>query len=167
MSELLNNTPETPEVETVEVRTDIEASWQLKQRKEIIDERDELIAFYKERIKAVEEDAAFKIGNIERALYSYYLTVPHKKTATQEYYRHPLGKLVMKKQAPTFDRDDVEVIAWLKQNGGAEFIRTKEELDWNALKKATTVVGSSIVTEDGEPVPGVTVTEREDKFCIE
>lgn len=164
MSELLN---ETPAEETIEVRSDIEAGWQLKRRKEIIADRDELIAFYKERIKAVEEDAAFKLANIDRSLEAFFMTVPHKKTKTQESYTHPLGKLMLKKQNPEFKRDDKTVIDWLEQNDGAQYVKIKKELDWSALKADVTVLGSSIVTADGETVPGVVVIEREDKFCIE
>jgi hypothetical protein len=165
MSEALQNN--TPEVEEIDVRSDIEAGWQLKRRKEIISDRDELIAFYKGRIKAVEEDAAFKIGSIDRSLYAFFMTVPHKKTKTQESYTHPLGKLMMKKQNPEFKRDEKTVIDWLKKNNGGEFIKVEESLDWSALKGATTVLGNSIVTADGETVPGVEVVEREDKFCVE
>ena len=170
MSEITINNPETVEnvgVEEIEVRSDIEAGWQLKRRKEIIADRDELIAFYEGRIKAVKEDASFKLSLIDRALFAFFKTVKHKKTATQESYTHPLGKLVLKKQAPDFDRDDKTVIEWLEQHGGGEYVKTEKKLDWAALKKATAVMGETIVTEDGEIVPGITVIEREDKFTVE
>lgn len=168
MSELVeNNIPESAEPDELEIRSDIEAGWQLKRRKEIIADRDELISFYKDRIKAVEEDAAFKIGLIDRALFAFFKTVKHKKTATQESYQHPLGKLVLKKQAPEYKRDDEKVIAWLKKNNGGEFIKVEENLDWAALKKVSTVVGKTIVNEDGVIIPGVEVIEREDKFTVE
>ena len=41
MSELLH--------EELEVRTDLEAGWQLERRKKVMADRDELISFYKER----------------------------------------------------------------------------------------------------------------------
>lgn len=166
MSEVqTNKEQEAPEIE---VRTDIEAGWQLKQRKEIIADRDELIAFYKERIKAVEEDAEFKIANIDRALLFFFQTVPHKKTATQEYYKHPLGKLMLKKQNPEYKRDDKATIDWLKNTpDGGRFIKVKEELDWSSLKAESTVVGNTIVNADGEVIPGIEVVEREAKFCVE
>lgn len=170
MSEITINNSETVEntgVEEIEVRSDIEAGWQLKRRKEIIADRDELIAFYEGRIKAVKEDAAFKLSLIDRALFAFFKTVKHKKTATQESYTHPLGKLVLKKQAPDFDRDDKTVIEWLEQHDGGEYVKTEKKLDWAALKKATAVMGETVVTEDGEIIPGITVIEREDKFSVE
>lgn len=166
MTEVIQNNSE-PMQEEIDVRTDIEAGWQLKRRKEIIADRDELIMFYKERIKAVEQDAEFKLAGIDRALEAFFNTVPHKKTKTQEYYQHPFGKLMLKKQAPEFKRDDKAVIDWLKTNKKDQFVKVTESLDWAGLKGEVVVCGNAVVTEDGEPVPGIVVVEREDKFCVE
>ena len=165
MSEAIQNT--NPVEEEIEVRSDIEAGWQLERRAKLLSDRDELIAFYEDQIKAVKEDAEYKLGFIERALKAYFMTKPHQKTKTQEYVKLPLGKLMLKKQAPEFKRDDATVIEWLKANGSPEFVKVEEKLDWSELKKATTVVGNTIVNTDGEIIPGVEVIEREDKFCIE
>lgn len=151
----------------LQVRTDLEAGWQLERRRKIIEDRDELIAFYKESIKAVEEDAAFKLGFIDRALRGFFDTVKHKTTDTQEYYKLPGGKIMLKKQNPKFDRNDDEVIKWLKANGGAEYVKTEESLDWKSLKEDTTVVGETIVNSDGVVIPGVKVIEREPEFTVE
>ena len=164
MTEAIN---ETPMNEEIEVRSDIEAGWQLKRRKEIIADRDELISFYSERIKAAKEDADFKLGFIDRALEQYFKTVKHKKTATQEYYLHPLGKLMLKKQNPDFKRDEPTVIEWLKKNNLPQYVKVEESLDWASLKKDTTVCGEAVVDNDGQPIPGIKVIEREPKFCIE
>ena len=165
MSEAIQNT--NPVVEEIEVRSDIEAGWQLERRKKLLADRDELIAFYEAQIEAVKEDADYKLGFIERALFAYFKTKKHTKTQTQEYVKLPLGKLMLKKQNPEFKRDDAKVIEWLKENGAPEFVKVEEKLDWANLKKATTIVGNAIVNTDGEIIPGVEVIEREDKFCIE
>jgi hypothetical protein len=55
----------------------------------------------------------------------------------------------------------------LKENGGTNYIKIKEELDWKSLKADTQTVGGQIVTMDGEIVPGITATERPDKFTVE
>ena len=153
--------------EEIEIRSDIEAGWQLDRRKKIIEDRDELVAFYKERIKAVEDDAKFKLGFIDRSLEAFFKTVKHHKTATQESYTLPGGKLVLKRQNPEFKRDDATVIEWLKKNNAPQYIKVKEELDWATLKDDTTVVGTAIVNSDGETIPGVEVVEREPKFAVE
>jgi len=165
MSEALKET--TQEQETLDVRTDIEAGWQLERRKKIAADRDELIAFYKEQIKAVEEDADFKIGFIDRALYAFFQNKPHQRTKTQEYVKLPGGKLILKTQNPEYKRDDKTVIEWLKQNGGEKFVKVKEELDWSGLKGATSMIDGRIVTAEGEFVPGIEVVEREPKFVVE
>ena len=164
MTEAIN---ETPMNEEIEVRSDIEAGWQLKRRKEIMEDRDELIAFYEAQIKAVKEDAEFKLGFIERALYAFFMTKEHKKTKTEESVTLPLGKLMLKAQDPVFNRDDAKTIEWLKKTPETmRYIKVKEELDWSALKSDSTVVGNSIVNTDGEVIPGVEVIAREPKFTI-
>ena len=164
MTEAIQNT--IPE-EELEVRSTIEAKWQFEQRRKIIEDRDELIAYYEDQIAKVKADADYKIGFIDRALFAFFKTVEHKKTKTQESWSIPSGKLILKKQAPEFKRDDGKVIEWLKQNGGTGYVKTTESLDWANLKKDTTVVGSTIVNNDGEIIPGVEVIEREDKFVVE
>lgn len=166
MSEIIETNIEEQE-EELAVRSDIEAGWQLKRRKELIADRDNLIAFYQARIDAVKQDAEIKLSIIDRALFMFFQTVPHKETKTQESYTHPEGKLVLKKQAPEFKRDDKTVIAWLKDNNGGGYVKTVENLDWASLKKDTTVMGGNIVTSDGEIIPGVEVIEREPKFTVE
>ena len=47
-------------------------------------------------------------------------------------------------------------------------VKTKESADWKELKKELKVApdGKSMVTADGEIVPGITVIEREPKFTV-
>ena len=163
MSEFMQEVKE----EELEVRTDLEAGWQLERRRKIVEDRDELIAFYKARIDAAKADAEFKLGFIDRALRAFYDTVPHKTTKTQEYYALPGGKIMMKAQDPEYERDDKAVIEWLKANNGASYVKTEEKLDWDSLKDETTVVGETIVNSDGEVIPGVKVVAREPKFFVQ
>ena len=156
-----------PQEEEIEVRSDIEAKWQMERRNKVIADRDELISFYEEQIKAVKEDADYKIGFIDRALYAFFMTKPHQKTKTQEYVKLSCGKLMLKKQAPEYKRDDKAVIDWLKKNGGNSYVKTVESLDWATLKGDSTIVGNTIVNSDGEVIPGIEVVEREPKFVVE
>lgn len=91
-----------------------------------------------------------------------------KKTKTQVSYELPSGKLVLKHQEPKFETQDAELVPWLKQNGLAEMVETKESAKWGELKKTLTLApdGMSMLTGDGEVVPGVVVTPREDKFTV-
>ena len=155
------------EEQEIEVRSDIEAKWQIERRNKIIADRDELISFYEDQIRAVREDADFKIGFIDRSLYAFFMSKPHQKTKTQEYVKLSCGKLVLKTQNPEYKRDDKTVIAWLKENQGGKFVKVEEKLDWAGLKAATGVIDGRIATSDGEFVPGVEVVEREPKFTVE
>ena len=73
----------------------------------------------------------------------------------------------MKKQQTEFKRDDAAVIEWLKKNAGGQFVKTEEKLDWAGLKDATGVFEGTVVTADGEIIPGIEVIERPDKFVVE
>jgi hypothetical protein len=50
-----------------------------------------------------------------------------------------------------------------------QFIKVKESTDWASLKKLVTISADCehVMTEDGEIVPGVTVTIRPDIFKVE
>ena len=149
------------------VDDDQKAEWCLKKIKEAKADKDFWKRFYEERLRTVEESADATISQMESMLMAYFQTVPHKKTDCQESYPLPSGKLVCKKQEPTFDRKESEVIAWLKKNGAEKFVKVKEELDWSGLKKTVTVVGDGVATSEGEIVPGIKVIPREDVFKVE
>jgi hypothetical protein len=102
-----------------------------------------------------------------RVLAEYFATVPHKKTKTQESYKLPGGKLVLKTQNPEYKKDEATVIEWLKKNDMAKYVKVEEKLDWAGLKEVTGVFEGHIVTEDGEIVPGIDVVDREAKFVVE
>lgn len=162
MSELVNI-----EAEGFVIDTDAKAEWALQKIREARADRDRWVEWYKAKIEEITAQADFDTMNLERLLADYFATVPHKKTKTQEAYKLPGGKLVLKTQNPEYKRDDKAVIAWAKENGFGKFVRVKEELAWQELKDATAVFEGHIVTEDGEVVPGVEVTNREAKFVVE
>ena len=158
------------------ITSDAQAKWALTKIKEARADRDFWVNWYNQKIKEVKEQTDYNTANLEAALAAYFDTVPHRKTDTQEIYDLPGGKLVLKLQSPEFKRDDDKVIEWLKKNGGNQFIKVKEELNWSALKDATAVLDGHIVygdevTEDGEIVPlfvpGIDVVDRPVKFVVE
>lgn len=161
MSELLN-----VEAESFVIDTDAKAEWALQKIREARADRDKWVEWYQAKIREITEQTDFNTMNLERLLADYFATVPHKKTKTQESYKLPGGKLVLKTQNPEYKRDDAAVIEWAKGNA-PQFVKVKEELDWAALKGATAVFEGHIVTEDGEIVPGVEVTDRDAKFVVE
>ena len=114
----------------------------------------------------INETCDLTIHNMKEMLRDYFETVPHKVTKTEENYRLPSGKLVMKKLGPEFDYNDTELIEWLKNNKPGQYIKTKESVDWISLKKTLTVVGEIVADDTGEIIPCITVTERPDEFTI-
>jgi hypothetical protein len=123
--------------------------------------------YYKEKLEEVNASCDLIIEQNRARLRMYFDSVPHKKTATQEKYPLPSGKLVLKDQEPEYQRDDKQIIKFLKENNGEKYIKVKEELDWSGLKKVLMVAGETAADEDGNPIPGIKVIEREKAFTIE
>jgi phage host-nuclease inhibitor protein Gam len=162
MSELL-----VAETDGFVIDTDAKAEWALTKIREARADRDKWVEWYKAKIDEITQQTDFDTMNLERMLAEYFATVPHKKTKTQESYKLPGGKLVLKTQNPEYTRDDKAVIEWAKANGFGQFVKVEEKLAWQELKDATAVFEGHIVTEDGEIVPGVEVTNRDAKFVVE
>lgn len=78
----------------------------------------------------------------------------------------PSGKLSFRKQAPLFEVADEELMEFVKEQA-PEYVQIKESVDWKNFKATLTVTEDGrCVTEDGQLVPGVTVTERPDSFLV-
>ena len=157
--------------------TDAKAMWVCGKIKEKRDNCAYMVEWYEQQIRKITEQTDFETIGLETMLADYFKTVPHKKTKTQESYSFPGGKLILKKQQPEYKRDDKTAIEWLKANGGAQYVKQKEELAWADLKNESCgvidgkVILREEVTEDGEvlqiAVPGIEVIEREPKFVVE
>lgn len=149
------------------IADDQAAEWALRKIREAEAEKEKWTEFYKEQTRKVCETCDNTIANMTAMLQTYFDKVPHKVTATQENYQLPSAKLVCKRQAPDYQKNDEEVIGWLKKNDGAKYIRTEEKLDWAELKKVVTVTGESVVNEDGEIIPGIVAISRPAIFKVE
>lgn len=123
--------------------------------------------YYAEALQKIADASRRIIDNNTARLETYFDTLPHKKTRTQESYALPSGKLVRKHREPEFSRDDEELLSWLHENNGEKFIKIKESPDWAGLKKTLTVLGETVVDENGEIIPCIKATERPDEFKIE
>lgn len=149
------------------VMDDAQAEWCIQKIIELNRDDEKWEAHFANQLAKMKESNASDRAFFESKLREYFAKVPHKATKTQESYQLPGGKLVMKKQEPEYDRNDEEVMKWAKDNGLPELVKTKESLDWAGLKKKFTVVGDSVVTEDGEIIPGIKVVPREEIFKVE
>ncbi len=168
MSELqMAITEEENMVELLPVEGDVEADKLIKEIREAQETKSFWKAYYQEKLKEVNESCDLIIDQNTQRLRMYFDSVPHKKTATQEKYPLPSGKLVMKDQEPDYDRDDKAVIKFLKANGGEKFVKVEEKLDWSGLKKTLSILGETAADENGKPIPGIKVIERGRIFSIE
>lgn len=174
MSELLK-TPEVQEDEelfaedeqvTFVVDDDKKAEWCLNKIREAEAEKAKWKEYYDEMLKKITDQEDRRIEYMKFLLQQYFRTVPHRQTKTQESYKLPGGKLVLKRQAPEFERDDEALLPWLKENIPA-LVKVKESPDWANLKKHLTIVGDKVADPDGEIVPGITVHDRPDVFVAE
>ena len=97
-----------------------------------------------------------------------YAIDPTKTTKTTEKYRLLSGTLTLKKGGTKATPDDAKLVPWLKANGFGDYVKTEESAKWGELKKGLTFVGSvATITETGEIVEGITVTEQPDIFKVD
>lgn len=172
MSEVLKAEIEEEEREEFQfdVTDDEKAEWCLKK----IREKQEELAMWEEHYKKQLDGIKFRLnGDIDylKVLLSKYFAAQQeagctKKTKTQTSYALPTGKLVMKHQEPSYEVKDEELVPWLEK-AAPEFVKVKKSADWASLKKSLAQFGDHMITEDGEAVPGVTVTPRPDIFKVE
>lgn len=146
------------------IDNDAKAEWALRKIAEIEKDTQKWIDFYAAQAEKVgqqaEADKAYFMGLLE----SYFATVPHKTTKTQESYTLPGGKLIRKAQAPAYIRNDAQLLPWAKENA---LHKVTEAPDWASIKKRVTVNGTTAVdTETGEIIPGITVEQRPPVFQV-
>ena len=146
---------------------DQKAEWALEQIRNAQEEKARWKDHFKEQLARITESCDLTINNMTEMLRDYFNTIPHKVTKTEENYRLPSGKLVLKKQTTEFNYDDAELIDWLEKNKPGQFIKTKKTVDWMALKKTLNVVGEIVADDTGEIIPCIQANERPDVFTIE
>lgn len=166
MSEAILELGET-DIQGFTVTDDATAEWCLKKIREAQADVEKWETFYAAQLAKVKEGAEGSIAYFTAKLEEYFVTVPHKATKTQESYSLPGGKLIRKKQQPDFTTDNAALVPWLEQNFMSQLVKVQKKADWAGLKKVVTVSGENVVTDDGEIVPGVTVTPRPDVFKVE
>lgn len=147
--------------------TDIDAEHFLRVIREANSEFDRMQSWYLAKIEEAQAARDERVRYAESALRVFFESVPAKETKTQKSYELPGGKLVLKRQEPKFETHDETLVPWLKANK-PEFVKMKVYSDWAGLKKELKLApdGVTLVTEDGEVVPGIDVTPRDDKFVV-
>lgn len=157
--------PEIPEErERFRIETKDQAAWALRKMSKIKAEIDENIMTAQAEIERItgwrdseneklERSAAF----FEGLLYEYFMalreTDPKLKTM-----KLPHGALKMRAQQPEFQYDETQLLPWAKENL-PDAVVVKVSVSKTPVKKH--------IKETGEMVPGVTITERPEKFSVE
>ena len=152
------------------VDDDSKAEWCMEQigrkKAELAKWKDHFDAQFEGIKRQLESDIAW----FEGSLWPYFAKLRAdglvKKADKSVSYKLPAGKLVLKQQEPEYDKDDDKIVKWLEKNS-PEFVKVKKTPDWQGLKNTLVVSGETMVTEDGEVVPGIKVIARDDVFKVE
>jgi hypothetical protein len=160
------------------IKNDKEAEWALRKIKEAEADKAFWKDHYDKQYASVCYTNDLTINNMKSLLQTYFASVPHKVTKTEENYALPSGKIYMKRQEPEFDyKKNPDFLKWLHENKMEKFIKTEESPKWADFKKtlakdpdgnfavAETDEGLKAVTVDGEIVP-VTVTLKAPEFMV-
>lgn len=149
------------------VTDDRSAEWAVNRIKEHRAEVEMWKAHYAAQLERIKARSESSIAYLEGLLRAYFETVPKRESKTQARYTLPNADLILKAQQPAYEIDEGTVLAFLEKEGGGAHVKTTKTVDWAGLKKTLMVVdGEAVDGETGEIVPGITVTERPDKFEV-
>lgn len=125
--------------------------------------------------KTTERINNYKIAQIEPLLKQrdYFVRLLKNFTehelanSTKKSIKLPSGTLAMTKQQPLWEYEDDSIIKFLIANNGNNYVSTKieEKIDKVAFKKAVKIE-DGIPKFNGIEIPGLSVTERENKFTV-
>ena len=141
-----------------------QAAWALRKMSKIKAEMDENIMTAQAEMERIvgwrdgeNEKLQRSVAFFESLLHEYFMQLreddPKLKTM-----KLPHGSLKMRAQQPQFEYDEAELLPWVKENL-PDAVIVKESVSKTPVKKH--------IRGTGEMVPGVTITERPEKFSVE
>lgn len=140
--------------ETFKIDNDKTADWAITQIHEAENERDRLIALAEEQIKDLTdriEELKTKCENetkyFKSCLAMYFETVKSKETKTQKSYKLLSGTLVFKKPTTKIIHNDDNLLKYLEENDGSDYIKIKKSVDWAEFKKNLTISDNGEVVD--------------------
>ena len=94
--------------------------------------------------------------------------VEARETKTQKKVSLVSGDIILKKAAEKIDYDKEKLLAYLKEKGMKEYIKTTEEAKWGEYKKTLNIVDGNIVDADGVvlKIDGLSVAVEEEKLEV-
>lgn len=163
--------------EEVAVLDDASAEYLLRKIRQAETEYEKMEAWYTHQLALAKERRDSMVSWAERCLRPYFDMVPTKGKKIRSYSL-PGGTLKLAKQDPKYEVKDEEMVPWLEKNA-PDMVAVKKEAKWGDFKKTLAKDENGdirmiqdesgalrVMTEDGELVPGVTATLREDKFSV-
>ena len=142
------------------------ADWVMRKIKENKDRSGEIIDYAKEEIQRLQK--FIKKEEMKRDNNTAYLEHLLENYLLQRREEDPNFKLktvtgtASTRKSTSWNYDEDKLIDFLKKNDMTEFIRVKEEVNKADFKKAAKVTDSGVVvTEAGEVIDGVEVTQEE------
>lgn len=135
------------------IDSDEKADWALRKISEDQQEFERIKAIAESQIMELQMRIAQEQAKVESktsflkgCLRSYFETVPHKSTKTQESYRLLSGSLVKKVATQKIVRpDDEDLIKYLRDSGQDCMIRVEEKPAWADLKKNLQIIDGNVV----------------------
>ena len=139
--------------------------------------RDKSIEFYRRCIAQAHDvfrkdtaDDRFQLENLMRSLQRYYDENPPTKGKSLKFAG---GKFGYSKRTPKFffdgtpaAADNAALLEFVK-NHHAQFVRTKEFVDWDNFKKNLDFDGDNVIlTDTGEIIPEMKAQKLPDKFTV-
>ena len=164
------------DAEEVAVFDDSSAEYLIWRIKKANEQYEKMEAWYKHQLQLAKETRDRTVAWAERTLRPYFDMVPTKGKKIRSYELRT-GTLKLQKQEPKFEVNDDEMVPWLEANK-LDFVKVTKEAQWGDYKKTLKDKDGNIplvadengvmrvITPDGELVPGVTATVREDKFTV-
>ncbi len=142
------------------------ADWVMRKIKENKDRSGEIIDYAKEEIQRLQQfikkEEARRDNNVaylEHLLENYLL---QRREEDPNFKLKTVTGTASTRKYTSWNYDEDKLIDFLKKNEMTEFIRVKEEVNKTDFKKAAKVTDSGVVvTEAGEVIDGVEVTQEE------
>lgn len=91
-----------------------------------------------------------------------------KDTKTQKKIKVISGEVILKKAAEKIDYDKDKLLAYAKEKGMNDYIKTKEEFNWGDYKKTLNIVDGAVVDSDGVvlAIDGLSVIVEAEKLEV-
>ena len=163
---------QTPK-EGFKIEDDNKADWALIVIKKEMAELERLEAIIDDKIedlKAKKEELKTQYNNktawMKGALNTYFETLlsngQTKELKASWSYKLLSGSLFLKKESIEYKKDDEQLLLWLKDNNLSDYIKTKESVDWTAVKNMV----KELDDEELQSVDGVERTIKPMSFSV-